>query len=284
MSANLVVQLREKTGAGILNCKMALEEAGGDLNKATEILRKKGLADAAKRSGRTTKEGLIFSTIQPDGKKGSLLELNCETDFVAKTEDFQKLANQLTQKILSSSVSDTSLPEQADLKELVQQLGSKVGENLLFRRATRFSLQKPGILYAYIHSDNKKGALIEVGCDKESSAKSPDLQQLAKELALQIVGLPSTRWTRKEDVPTEILEKEKEIYKQQALNEGKPAAAVEKMAEGKIKRFYQECCLLEQASIRDSKITIPSMIQAVASKLGEAVMVRRFTRYQLGGD
>ncbi|MBI4051135.1 MAG: translation elongation factor Ts [Elusimicrobia bacterium] len=289
MSANIqqnnpVVQLREKTGAGILDCKRALEESEGDINKATELLRKKGLADVSKRSGRTTKEGLIFAAIQPSGKKGVLLEINCETDFVAKTEEFRNLADKLAAEILSTSVPDSALQNQANLIEIVQQVAAKVGENLLFRRAARFQMEKPGFLHSYIHSDSKKGALIEIGCEKEGTAESQDLKLLAKELTLQIVGLPSTRWIRRKDVPPDITNKEKEIYRQQAQNEGKPSPAVEKMAEGKLKKFYQDCCLLEQASIRDSKTTIRAMIQTASSKLGEAITIRRFTRYQLGGD
>ncbi|MBI4054598.1 MAG: elongation factor Ts [Elusimicrobia bacterium] len=193
-----LICLRRKSGAGILDCQKALEEAGGDEEKALEILRKKGLADAAKRSSRPTCEGLIHSYIHAGGKVGALLELNCETDFVARTEEFRNLA---------------------------------------------------------------------------------------KELALQIVGA-APRWVRKEEVPPQVIEGEKEIYRQQALHEKKPPPTLERIVEGKLAKFFQQFCLLEQPSIRDAsgKKSVLALIQEAASKLGENITVRRFLRYQLGGD
>lgn len=193
-NSNHVMTLRHKTGAGVLDCKNALQEAQGDLEKAVEILRKKGLADAAKRMGRAAKEGMIYSYVHTGGRIGALIEINCETDFVARTEEFQGLG---------------------------------------------------------------------------------------KELALQIVGA-APRWVSREEVPAEVLEKEKEIYRQQAQNEGRPAQAQEKVVEGRLNKFYQQFCLMEQPSVRDSKATVSSLVQQVAAKCGENIAVRRFVRFQLG--
>lgn len=193
-NSNHVMTLRQKTGAGVLDCKNALQEAQGDLDKAVEILRKKGLADAAKRMGRAAKEGVIYSYVHTGGRIGALIEINCETDFVARTEEFQGLG---------------------------------------------------------------------------------------KELALQIVGA-APRWLSREEVPAEVLEKEKEIYRQQAQNEGRPAQALEKVVEGRLNKFYQQFCLMEQPSVRDSKTTVSSLVQQLAAKCGENVTVRRFVRFQLG--
>ncbi len=194
ISASLVKTLRERTGAGMMECKAALQEATGDLEAATTILRKRGLAQAAKKSGRSTSEGLIGSYIHLGGKIGVLVELNCESDFVARTDDFQ---------------------------------------NLL------------------------------------------------KELALQVAAANPT-YVRREDIPADVLERERSIYKAQMENSGKPAQVIDKIVEGKLGSFYEQMCLVDQPSIRDPKTTVMQMIQAAIAKLGENVSVARFVRFKVG--
>jgi len=270
--------LREKTSAGMMDCKKALDEAGGDFDKAIEILRKKGQADAAKRSGRATKEGVVASHISADGKKAAIIELNCETDFVAKTDDFLKLAADLAKKATEGAIKS---PEAAASD--IAAAGARVKENITLRRLERYELSGAGLLSSYIHTQGfKKGALIEIAAPNDAAAQSPELAELAKELLLQIVAM-SPRWLSKADVPAVEVEKEKEIYAAQLKSEGKPEAQIAKIVEGKVnKLFFQANCLLEAVSMRDNKTPISKLVADAAAKAGGAITVKRFTRYQLG--
>ncbi|MBI3548136.1 MAG: translation elongation factor Ts [Elusimicrobia bacterium] len=274
----LIVKLREKTGAGMMDCKKALTEAGGDYDKAIEFLRKKGMADASKRSARVAKEGVVAAYVSPDGKTGALVELNCETDFVAKTEDFQKVAIDL-----AKSAADGSLKSAEAAVETLAPVGAKVGENVTLRRFERFQLQGAGALAFYIHTQGfKKGAFLEFSCASDAVAQNPAVAELGKELGLQIVAL-APKWLERKDVPAAEVEKEKEIYAAQLKNEGKPEAQIAKIVEGKLnKLFFQANCLLDAVSMRDNKTPISNLVKDAAAKAGGAVTVRRFVRYQLG--
>jgi len=273
-----IVALREKTGAGMMNCKRAIEEAGGDFNKALENLRKKGLADAAKKSTRTTKEGMVAAYVSPDGKQGSIVEINCETDFVAKTEDFQKLVATLAQKAAEGAF---KAPE--DAKDLIAPIIGKLGENMSLRRFERFQLDGPGLLGHYVHPvGHKKGAFILIAAATEAAGKHEATLELAKELGLQAVGM-SPRWLQRADVPAAEIEKEKEIYAAQVKAEGKPEASIPKIVEGKInKLFFQAFCLLDMVSMRDNKTPMTKLVADAAAKAGGALTVKRFVRFQLG--
>ena len=270
--------LREKTGAGMMNCKKAITESNGDFDKAMESLRKKGLADAAKKSARTTREGIVAAYIAPDGKKGAILELLCETDFVAKTPDFQNLAKGLVQKAAEGKLAS---PEAAAAD--VQPVVGKLGENMSCRRFERFELTGPGLLAHYVHPvGHKKGAFLVLNCASDDVAKSDATVELAKELGLQIVAC-SPRWVTKAEVPAVEVEKEKEIFAVQLKNEGKPEASIPKIVEGKVnKLFFQQFCLLEMMNVRDNKTPIANMVRDAAAKAGGAIEVKRFARYQLG--
>ncbi|MFA5161122.1 MAG: translation elongation factor Ts [Elusimicrobiales bacterium] len=270
-----IMVLREKTGAGIMDCKKALVENGGEVEKAVEFLRKKGLADVAKRSARTTKEGIITVKVSADGKTAVLSELTCETDFVAKTPDFKKLGEDIAAYVLATDKPDYA--GDAKISEMVLAVAPKLGENIVFRRAARYATT--GALWYYLHGDNKKAALVELACDN-TSADAAKLRDAAKELAMQIVAM-SPRYVAKTDVPAAEVEKEKEIYTTQAKNQGKPDAAIVKMLDGRIKKFYEEVCLLSQTSVRDSKKTVEQYLAEYTAGLGK-VTVRRFVRYQLG--
>ena len=280
MSTELIVKLREKTGAGMMDCKKALTEAGGDMEKAVESLRKKGLADAAKRSARTAKEGLIAAHIAPDGRKAAIVELNCETDFVAKTDEFQALAADL-----AKSAAEGSLKDAAGAQEQVKGLSGKVGDNMMLWRLERFELQGPGRIDAYIHSSGaKKGALVELSAASEAAARHYAAAALGKELAMQVVAM-GPRWLAIEDIPAEAVAKEREIFATQVKAEGKPEAAVPKIVEGKLRKlFFQAFCLIEQLSMRDNKTPVRQLIADASKAAGAALEVRRFVRYQLGEE
>ncbi|MCX5783697.1 MAG: translation elongation factor Ts [Elusimicrobia bacterium] len=273
-----ITALRDKTGAGILDCKKAIAESNGDLDKAVEILRKKGLADVAKRAGRTTKEGLICAAVNADC--GAMVELNCETDFVAKTADFKNLAAQAAEYVLKNPKADYA--DDNALKEMVLKIAPKVGENMSLRRAVNYKADKNSVINFYVHMDGKKAAMTEISCDAKLLANKETALNIAKEISLQIVAM-SPRWLKKEEVPAEIIAQEKDIYKTQAKNQGKPDAAIEKMLEGRMKKFYEENCLNEQASIRDGKMSVSAYISKLAGEAGGAVSIKRFVRYQLGG-
>ncbi len=271
----LILELRAKSGAGISDCKKALTETNGNFEEALTVLRKKGLSDAAKKSGRATKEGAVAYAVS--GKSGALIELNSETDFVARTAEFQALAQNLADKFASGEMKDI-----AQASSLIQPVFQKLGENIQLRRFEHFSLKGHGLISGYIHLGAKKGALIEISTSTEKAAASEELLSLSKELLLQIVG-SSSKYLSKTDVSQAEIEKEKEIYTELLKKEGKPEASIPKIVEGKInKLFYQSLCLLEQLSIRDNKTPVSQMIKETATKLGAEISVVRFARYQLG--
>ncbi|NLO92470.1 MAG: translation elongation factor Ts [Elusimicrobia bacterium] len=275
-----VMALRNKTGAGIMDCKKALVESNGDMDKAVESLRKKGLADLAKRSARATKEGLVALKLSDDGRKAAMVELNCETDFVAKTPDFKGLAKDLAELVYSKPAS-ADPTQDASAKELVLKIAPKVGENMSFRRGLLMEVPANAVIGHYIHTDEKKAALVEI--EFSGGLKADAARNIARELALQAVAM-SPRWCRQEEVPADIIEKEKEIYRVNAKNQGKPDAAIEKMLVGRVRKFMEESCLLMQASIRDSKLSVSDYVDRMAKEQGGAAVVKRFVRYQLGAE
>ena len=275
-----IKKIREKTGAGMMDCKKALTEANGDFEKAVEFLRKKGLTDAAKRSARTTSEGLIAAAISADGKSGGIVELTCETDFVAKTDEFQALVKDFAQETADGKLSDAAAGGDR-LKALI----AKLGENMTLRRIERFETDGKSRLGFYVHtSGGKKGALVELSCDSEATAGHDGVGDLCKELGMQIVAM-SPRWVRREDVPAADVDKEKEIFTEQIRKEGKPEAAVPKIVEGKMRKlFFQAFCLEDQNSMRDNKIPLKNIIEEAGKAAGGSITIKRFARYQLGGE
>jgi elongation factor Ts len=261
----LVVELRAKTGAGMMDCKKALTESNGDFEGALTILRKKGLSDAAKKSGRVTKEGVVAFSIQ--GDSAAIVEVNCETDFVARNEAFVALGETLAAKYAKGELKDVDAA-----KDLVLPVFQKLSENMGLRRFDRITVEGKGGVFGYAHKTDpklgaKQGAIIELSGDADP--------ELAKELLLQIVAA-KPKYLKREEVPGAEIEKEKEIYADILRKEGKPEASIPKIIEGKInKLFYQQLCLLEQMSVRDGKTPI-------ASSLKPGVTIKRFVRYQLG--
>ena len=271
----LIKELREKTGAGMTDCKKALDAAGGRLDDALTALRKKGLADMAKRSARATKEGAVAFAVS--GRAGALVEITCETDFVARTDEFKALAQTLAGKAAAGELSRTE-----DAKSLVELAQSKMRENIVARRLERFERSGEGLIAGYIHLGAKNGALLELSAPTQAAAEHPAVAELAKELLLQIVA-SSPRFLRREDIPAADLAKEREIHTEILRKEGKPEAAIPKIVEGKLnKLFYQAFCLLEQLSVRDNKTPVAGLIKEAGAKAGGEVKVVRFARYTLG--
>ena len=284
ITASMVKELRERTGAGMMDCKRALTETDGDLDKAVELLREKGLAAAAKKSGRIAAEGLVFTYISEDMKVGSVVEVNCETDFVADNEEFitltkniAKQAVETTSTTIDGLVSEKYIADKAiTINDAVTALIAKLGENMSARRFQKFSIDN-GIVQSYVHGGGRIGVLVELSCDKQDDV----LIQIAKDVAMQIAAA-SPLFLDNTCVDTETLEKEKEIYRVQALNEGKPEKIVEKMVMGRVNKYYKEVCLLEQIWVKNADYTITKYLQEESKKLGADIKVTRYVRFERG--
>jgi elongation factor Ts len=264
ITAAMVKDLRERTGVGMMDCKKALAECDGDEEKAIAWLREKGLSKAAKKAGRATSEGLITVVVAADGKSASMSELKCETDFVAKNEEFIALAEGIAKLALEKQTSDIeALPAEAtDLTDLI----GKIGENMQVGRVAYVAISGDGAIGTYVHSTKKLGVLVEL-----TGAATPEL---AKDIAMQIAA-SNPLCVTPEQIPAEALAQEKEIFLSQAKEEGKPAQIAEKIVEGRIRKYYQEVCLREQVFIKDDKKTIKDL-------LGKNADIARFYRFAIG--
>jgi elongation factor Ts len=272
INAALVSKLREMTNAGLMNCKQALIEAHGDLSSAVDILRKKGIATAAKKAMRDTKEGLIIQHILPGSRVGVLAEINCETDFVAKNDGFRAFCDEVVRTLATHP--------NADVEALRVAQVAKTGENCKISRVQRIEVNGNGLVAAYIHTGAKVGVLVEVGANQESTVAHDDFKQLVRDITLQIAAANPVTVSR-EQVDPALIEKEKEIAREQMKN--KPPQAIQKILEGKLEKYFQTVCLLDQGFVKqNSEITVREHIKAVGKKLEDEITVRRFVRFQVG--
>ena len=281
ITAQAVKELREMTNCGMMDCKKALTEAGGDMEKAVEWLREKGLAAAAKKAGRIASEGLVDAYVSEDGKVAALVEINSETDFVAKNADFQMFV-----KNVAKVVADTNPVDVEDLKtkkyvdsdltveEVLREKILTIGENMNIRRFARYE----GTVVTYIHGGGRIGVLAQFDTDVADNAAFADV---AKDVALQIAAA-APAYLNKEAVPADVIEKEKEILKAQALNEGKPEAIVEKMVMGRISKYYKENCLVDQEFVKDPDLSVSKMLDAKGKEMGGSISVTAYTRFEKG--
>lgn len=269
----LVGQLRAMTGAGLMNCKKALDEAKGDLQAAVDILRKQGAAAAVKKADRAANEGLIGQAVVQGGRVGVLIEVNCETDFVARNDSFRAFVGELAAKVAN----DASADLEADRVAAV----ARIGENIQVRRHNRLEVQGQGLIAAYIHTGGKVGVLVEVGATKEATTATEEFKQLVRDITLQIAAASPVSISR-DDVPAAVIEKEKEIASQSEAVKGKPAPAVAKIIEGKLNKFFEGACLLEQGFVKNPDLKVLAHLGAVGKQLGDEISIRRFLRYQLG--
>jgi len=272
ITAASVGKLREMTNAGMMDCKKALTEANGDLNSAVDILRKKGAATAAAKATREAKEGIITQYIAPGGKLGVLVEVNCETDFVARNEMFKAFADDAAKRLAT----DPNANFDADAQAMV----AKIRENIKVARHARMEVDGNGMIAAYIHTGAKVGVLVEVGAGKESTVATEQFKQLVKEITLQIAaGHPHA--VSRIEVPPDLIAKEKEIAAEQV--KGKPPQAIAKIVEGKLEKFYQTYCLVDQGFFqKNSEVSIKEHVGSVAKQLGDEIQIRRFVRFQVG--
>ncbi len=285
ITSEMVKTLRMKTNAGMMDCKRALEEAEGDMERAVDILRKRGIAKAESRAGRSANEGLVASYIKPDRHLGVLVEINSETDFVARTEEFRTFSEQVAEYLGESESSEEAFVKEPDkpIKDKLLELISKTGENISIRRFTRVSLNSEGVLTSYIHAGSKLGSLVEVRCETEGVADEPELQTLARDLAMQVAASSPIAVSR-EDIPSDRIDREKSIYREQAATEGKPEKVLDRIVAGRLEKYYQEACLVEQSFIKDPDQTVGDLLSAKGEKLGEGISVGRFARFMLGEE
>jgi elongation factor Ts len=274
IDAKTVMTLREKSGAGLMECKRALTETGGDLEAAIDLLRKKGAGTAAKKADREAKDGVIAQAILPGAKVGVLVEINCETDFVAKNDSFRAFCDDVAKKIAQNP----SVDLEPDRIAAVQ----KIGENVVIRRHQRVEVGGHGLVAAYIHTGAKIGVLVEMTAEKEGTAAMEDFKQLIRDITLHIAASNPISVSRNE-VPADLVAREREIYKGQ-VPPGKPANIVDKIVDGKMDKFFSTNCLLDQAFIKDPDKTIAQLIEAHGKTLGEKLELKRFIRYMVGEE
>ncbi|MDL2207221.1 translation elongation factor Ts [Desulfovibrio sp. OttesenSCG-928-M16] len=280
ITAAMVKELRERTSVGMMDCKNALAECQGDMEAAIDWLRQKGLSKAAKKAGRTTSEGLIGLKMSDDNSAAAMVEVLCETDFVARGDKFKDFAADLAARVHKNDPQDAEALAALVGEDLNNQIAT-LGENMSLGRFVRFEAQQPGLVGAYIHSNGKIGVLVELGVKNAASLGRPELMELAKNLAMQVAAT-GTAALCPEDLDPELVERERQIYRQKTLDEGKPENIVDKIVDGRINKFYQEVCLMEQAYIRDDKVNIKTLVLDQGKSLGDEISVRRFALLKLG--
>ena len=272
VTASVVKELREKTGAGMMECKKVLTETDGDIEKAIELLRERGITKAAKKSDRIAAEGIVEAYISEDAKVGVVVEVNSETDFVAKNEEFKKFVADIAEQIakqnpadVESLLSEVSIKDSTKtVKDVLTEKIATIGENLSIRRFARFETN--GLVEKYIHGDGKIGVLVEM----ENATP-----ELAKDICMQIAAA-KPEYLKREEVPAERVDKEMEILKAQAMNEGKPAEIAEKMVQGRIGKFYGEICLVDQEYVKDSSMKVSDLLKSKGAN------IVRFARFEKG--
>ena len=268
-----VLNLREKTGAGLIDCKRALAESNGDLDEAISILRKKGVASAAKKAGRDAGEGIIATNISEDRSKGILVEVNCETDFVAKNDDFVSFAAEVASDLLQNPG--------IDLESKRTEQVAKIGENIRIARSETLEPSGNGLVETYVHTGSKVAVLVSLSSDSSDDLSSETIIAMAKDLCMHIAATSPVCVSR-EDVPSELVAKEKEIATAQA--EGKPPQAIEKIVQGKLDKYFSNSCLLEQPFVKNPDQSVGELVESVAKESGLSLKVEQFIRFQVGEE
>ena len=279
VTAQMVKELRTRTGAGIMNCKEALRENEGNFEEAVRYLREKGLSSAAKKAGRAASEGQIYASLEKEGRVGAIVEVNCETDFVARTADFQTLL-----KTVASYVKDNGGDGIAEsLKEVTTEAIAKLGENIIVTRGERIALgdNDSGKVVSYIHPGGRIGVLLAVGCETSGKAGDASFGETAHDLAMHIAA-SSPQFLSAGQIPEVVLQSEREILLAQQKDSGKPENILEKIVEGRINKYKKEICLLDQPFVKDTDNTVQGYLKDRSGEFGEEIQVSSWARFQLG--
>ncbi|MEY3223499.1 MAG: hypothetical protein RLZZ203_2355 [Cyanobacteriota bacterium] len=289
ISAKLVQELRQKTGAGMMDCKKALKENDGDIEASVTWLRQKGIAKADKGSSRIAAEGLVETYIQPDGQVGVLIEVNCQTDFVARNEAFKALVKNLAQQAATVDSVESLLTQpyiensSVTVDEFIKETIATLGENIQVRRFVNFSISgTPGIADSYIHTGGRVGVLVELNTQTASAVANEEFQNLARNAAMQIAACPNVEYVSVDQIPAEIVSKEKDIEMGKDDLGNKPENIKEKIVQGRIEKRLKEMTLLDQPYIRDQSISVEDLVKEVKFKVGAEIQVSRFVRFVLG--
>jgi elongation factor Ts len=285
ISAALVMKLRKMSGQGMMDCKKALQETDGDVEKAMDLLRKKGLATLAKRAGRDTSEGLVVRKTSEDGKTAAMATLCCETDFVAKSDDFVATAKTLADFALAcpqdegvENVLETSVDGRT-FNDLLTEIVSKTGEKTQVGDYTKYKLDGPGLISTYIHFNEKVGTMLQIDTSNDEIAAGEAVKQAASDIAMHITATKPLA-LNKEQIDPEMIEREKAIFAEQVKN--KPANIIDKIVEGKINKFYAENCLLQQPFVKDDSKSVEQVLNEAAKKAGGQAKIKRFVRFEVG--
>jgi len=294
VTAKDVQLLRQRTGAGMMDCKKALEETGGDVEKAVEYLRKKGIAKAEKRADRAASEGAIVALVSDDAKSAALVEVNSETDFVARNEEFKALAQAVATQVFGDAAFDgvVAVAQEGELMkqpwhkdagksvaDAVKEASGKTGENVVVRRYAR--LKTDGVIGSYVHFNGRVAVLVDI-----AGGEGAQVRELANSIAQHIAaGVPKVPLgVNREDIKTDVIDRERRIYEEQARTAGKPEAMLGKIVEGQVNRFYAENTLLDQPWVRDDSKTIRQLVTEAGKEIGATLTVRRFARFQMGEE
>jgi elongation factor Ts len=290
ITAKMVKDLRECTGAGMMDCKKALAEVDGDMDAAIDVLRTKGLAALAKKAGRATNEGIIGGVVSDDARTGVLVEVNCETDFVARNADFKTFVRDIADHIAVAAPSDVpallaqeySARPEVSVEQFLGETVGKLGENMGISRFARYELAADaGAIAVYIHGVGNIGVMVEIATGDPVAVASDGFAAFSKDIAMQIAAAAPISVDR-DEVPAEVVAHEMEIYKAQAAESGKPEQIQEKIATGRLEKYYKEVCLLEQAFVKDPDVTVKQYVDSTAKTLGTEITVVRFERFVLG--
>ena len=286
ITASIVKELRNKTNAPMMDCKRVLTETNGDLEASIKLLRERGIMKSAKMSDRAANEGVITARINAAATSGLLLEVNCETDFVSKNESFQAFVGDIADALAASKAADHAAAlahphGEQSIEDTIKSKVGEVGENLQFRKYVRFDAAAGGVVASYIHLGGKVGVLIEVGTTKPETAGTDTFKEVIKDLTLHIAA-SAPKGLSRDDIPAEIVDAEREIFRARLVDSGKPANIIENILVGQIGKFFAESCFLEQGFVKDPDITIAKLLEAKGKELGDTLTVTRFVRFGLG--
>ena len=275
ITTSMIKELRDATSLGIADCKKALEQTNGDFDGAIKLLREKGAAVAAKRASKEAKEGVVAATVSGDAQSAAMIEVNCETDFVTRNEDFQGFVAELLGEAM-----DFETDQMAEgVAKKVEDKMATIGEKIQFRRNVKWTVEGTGSIVSYIHMGGKVGVLVELGCENADTVNNPVYQELAKDLTLHVAAAAPEYLTR-DEVPAELIEAEKDIFRKQL--EGKPENIMDNILKGKINKFYSQICFTEQGFVKEDKVPVQDLVAEKAKELGDTLTIKRFVRYQLG--
>lgn len=275
ITTSMIKELRDATSLGIADCKKALDETNGDFDAAIKILREKGAAVAAKRASKEAKEGVVDAIVSADAQSAAMIEVNCETDFVTRNEDFQAFVAELRDE----SVNFESGQMAEGVAKRIEEKMASIGEKIQFRRNVKWTVEGTGSIASYIHMGGKVGVLLELACEKAETIANPVYQELAKDLTLHVAAAAPEYLTR-DDVPAELIESEKAIFRTQL--EGKPENIIDNILVGKINKFYSQICFVEQGFVKEDKVSITDLVAEKSKEIGDTISIKRYVRYQLG--